>query len=348
MSGDKPVPKLTDDQQKEAKKIVGDLIESQINKEQKKTPGFKDSADDNKRKDEDTDDVGYIKELDIIMHGDPLEAEAALKRRIDTKNQDPNTPLDEKIVSFEITDDQIILRRAKGDPLTIDRVADTGVADDPKTAEDESVKTLSSLDDIVAINDLISPKKLSRGRIEKLIEKEKMTLGKRRKGGVGSKVGKSEIPATTPTALAPDGTSLSSQLIDKFDEKLGMTDSDNFIKSEITAAVQKFMPAELSKELSDNPSLYGPTTIKEVPNMEQMELTIGGESVIINTNTGASTATIVEKINEAMNKARKKVNKNRTSSKMNNKNNEDKPSFIKWRETNPNGKVEDWKKATGR
>ena len=91
-----------------------------------------------KRKDEDTDDVGYIKELDIIMHGDPLEAEAALKRRIDTKNQDPNTPLDEKIVSFEITDDQIILRRAKGDPLTIDRVADTGVADDPKTAEDES------------------------------------------------------------------------------------------------------------------------------------------------------------------------------------------------------------------
>ena len=348
MSGDKPVPKLTDDQQKEAKKIVGDLIESQINKEQKKTPGFKDSADDNKRKDEDTDDVGYIKELDIIMHGDPLEAEAALKRRIDTKNQDPNTPLDEKIVSFEITDDQIILRRAKGDPLTIDRVADTGVADDPKTAEDESVKTLSNLDDVVAINDLISPKKLSRGRIEKLIEKEKMTLGKRRKGGVGSKVGKSEIPATTPTALAPDGTSLSSQLIDKFDEKLGMTDSDNFIKSEITAAVQKFMPAELSKELSDNPSLYGPTTIKEVPNMEQMELTIGGESVIINTNTGASTATIVEKINEAMNKARKKVNKNRTSSKMNNKNNEDKPSFIKWRETNPNGKVEDWKKATGR
>ena len=298
MAGDKPVPKLTDDQQKEAKKIVGDLIDSQINKEQKKTPGFKDSADDNKRKDEDTDDIGYIKELDIIMHGDPLEAEAALKRRIDTKNQDPSTPLDDKIVSFEITDDQIILRRAKGDPLTIDRVADTGVADDPTTPEDESIKTLSNLDDVVAINDLISPKKLSRGRIEKLIEKEGITLGKRRKGGVGSKVGKSEIPATTPTTLAPDGTSLSSQLIDKFDEKLGMMDSDNFIKAEITAAVQKFMPAELSKELSNNPSLYGPTTIKEVPNMEQMELTIGGESVIINTNTGASTATIVEKINE--------------------------------------------------
>lgn len=348
MAGDKPVPKLTDDQQKEAKKIVGDLIDSQINKEQKKTPGFKDSADDNKRKDEDTDDVGYIKELDIIMHGDPLEAEAALKRRIDTKNQDPSTPLDDKIVSFEITDDQIILRRAKGDPLTIDRVADTGVADDPTTPEDESIKTLSNLDDVVAINDLISPKKLSRGRIEKLIEKEGITLGKRRKGGVGSKVGKSEIPATTPTTLAPDGTSLSSQLIDKFDEKLGMMDSDNFIKAEITAAVQKFMPAELSKELSNNPSLYGPTTIKEVPNMEQMELTIGGESVIINTNTGASTATIVEKINEAMNKAREKVNKNRTSSKLNKKDNQNKPSLVEWRKNNPGGSVADWKKDTGR
>ena len=173
-----------------------------------------------------------------------------------------------------------------------------------------------------------------------------MTLGKRRKGGVGSKVGKSEIPATTPTALAPDGTSLSSQLIDKFDEKLGMMDGDNKIKAEITAAVQKFMPAELSKELSDNPSLYGPTTIKKVPNMEQMELTIGGESVIINTNTGASTATIVEKINEAMNKAREKVNKNRTSSKINKKNNERQTFFYKVeKRNNPGGSVKDGKKS---
>lgn len=349
MSGDKPVPKLTEDQEKEAKKIVGDLIDSQLTRKEDETQGFDpDSASKQKGKQQDVDDVGYIKELDIIMHGDPLQAEAALKRRIDTKNQDPSTPLDEKIVSFEITDDQIILRRAKGDPLTIDRVADTGVADDPNTPEDESIKTLSNLDDIVAINDLISPNKLSRGRIENLIKQEGITLGQRREGGIGSKVGKSEIPPTTPTTLAPDGTSLSSQLIDKFDPKLGMADSDNFIKSEITAAVQKFMPAELSKELSDNPSLYGPTTIKKVPNMEQMELTIGGESVIINTNTGASTATIVEKINEVMNKAREKVNKNRTSSKLNKKDNQNKPTLLEWRKNNPGGSVADWKKDTGR
>ena len=348
MSGDKPVPKLTDDQQKEAKKIVGDLIESQINKEQKKTPGFKDSADDNKRKDEDTDDVGYIKELDIIMHGDPLEAEAALKRRIDTKNQDPNTPLDEKIVSFEITDDQIILRRAKGDPLTIDRVADTGVADDPKTAEDESVKTLSSLDDIVAINDLISPKKLSRGRIEKLIEKEGITLGKRRKGGVGSKVGKSEIPAISSGTLNPvSNTSIASDIQSELsDTAAGNT--NNKIKGTVQKAISTHMPQALQQEINDNPSLYGPTTIKKDDNLNQLTITIAGEETKIPTTRGTTSAEIADKITEAINKARKKVNESRTSSKLNKKNDEDKPSYAAWRKDNPGGSVKEWKKDTGR
>ena len=348
MSGDKPVPKLTDDQQKEAKKIVGDLIDSQINKEQKKTPGFKDSADDNKRKDEDTDDVGYIKELDIIMHGDPLEAEAALKRRIDTKNQDPNTPLDEKIVSFEITDDQIILRRAKGDPLTIDRVADTGVADDPTTPEDESIKTLSNLDDVVAINDLISPKKLSRGRIEKLIEKEGITLGKRRKGGVGSKVGKSEIPAISSGTLNPvSNTSIASDIQSKLsDTAAGNT--NNEIKGTVQKAISTHMPQALQQEINDNPSLYGPTTIKKDDNLNQLTITIAGEETKIPTTRGTTSAEIADKITEAINKAREKVNKNRTSSKMNKKDNQNKPSLVEWRKNNPGGSVADWKKDTGR
>jgi len=316
MSGDKPVPKLTEDQEKEAKKIVGDLIDSQINKEQKKTPGFKDSADDNKRKDEDTDDVGYIKELDIIMHGDPLEAEAALKRRIDTKNQDPNTPLDEKIVSFEITDDQIILRRAKGDPLTVDRVADTGVADDPKTAEDESIRTLSNLDDVVTINDLLSPKPLSRGRIEKLIEKQNLTLGKRREGGVGSKVGKSEIPAIANNAKAANGrTILESISAGGIGSRgtISMTDSNEKIEAVIGGIISEHMPVDLAKDLSNNKDLYGPTTIKQVPNMDQMEVTIGGKSVKFSTKRLTSLSEIANKITQVMNEAREEVNKNRTS-----------------------------------
>jgi len=348
MSGEKPVPQLSESQVNAAKDIVGNKIESQLDSIENKTQGFKDSADDNKRKDENTDDVGYIKELDIIMHGDPLEAEAALKRRIDTKNQDPNTPLDEKIVSFEITDDQIILRRAKGDPLTIDRVADTGVVDDPKTAEDESIRTLSNLDDVVAINDLISPKKLSRGRIENLIEKEGITLGKRRKGGVGSKVGKSEIPAISSGTLNPvSKTSIASDIQSKLsDTAAGNT--NNEIKGTVQKAISTHMPQALQQELNDNPSLYGPTTIKKDDNLNLLTITIAGEETKIPTTRGTTSAEIADKITEAINKARKTVNENRTSSKVNNKNNKDKPSFIEWRETNPNGKVEDWKKATGR
>ena len=40
MSGDKPVPKLTEDQQKEAKKIVGDLIDSQLTRKENESQGF--------------------------------------------------------------------------------------------------------------------------------------------------------------------------------------------------------------------------------------------------------------------------------------------------------------------
>jgi len=349
MSGDKPVPKLTEDQEKEAKKIVGDLIDSQITRKEDETQGFDpDRASKKKGDDEDTDDAGYIKELDIIMHGDPLEAEAALKRRIDTKNQDPKTPLDEKIVSFEITDDQIILRRAKGDPLTVDRVADTGVADDLATEEDESLRTLSNLDDVVTINDLLSPKPLSRGRIEQLIEKQNITLGKRRKGGVGSKVGKSEIPAISSGTLNPvSNTSIASDIQSELsDTAAGNT--NNKIKVTVQKAISTHMPQALQQELNNNPSLYGPTTIKKDDNLNQLTITIAGKETKIPTTRSTTSAEIADKITEAINKARKTVNENRTSTKVNNKNNKDKPSFIEWRKTNPGGKVEDWKKATGR
>ena len=51
MSGDKPVPELTEDQEKEAKKIVGDLIDSQITRKEDETQGFnnQDRIDKNKK-----------------------------------------------------------------------------------------------------------------------------------------------------------------------------------------------------------------------------------------------------------------------------------------------------------
>jgi len=227
-------------------------------------------------------------------------------------------------------------------------VADTGVADDPTTAEDESVKTLSNLDDVVAINDLISPKKLSRGRIENLIEKEGITLGKRRKGGVGSKVGKSEIPAISSGTLNPvSNTSIASDIQSELsDTAAGNT--NNKIKGTVQKAISTHMPQALQQEINDNPSLYGPTTIKKDDNLNQLTITIAGEETKIPTTRGTTSAEIADKITEAINKARKKVNESRTSSKLNKKNDEDKPSYAAWRKDNPGGSVKEWKKDTGR
>jgi hypothetical protein len=349
-SGDQPLVELTEEQREVARGYADTAIESQLDQIEKIQTPTRDPDTPSKvnQKQEDIDDIGYIKELDIIMHGNPLEAEAALKRRIDTKNQDPNTPLDEKIVSFEITEDQIILRRAKGDPLTIDRIADTGVVDDPNTPEDESVRTLSNLDDVVAINDLISPNKLSRGRIEDLIKQEGITLGKRRKEGVGSKVGKSEIPAISSGTLNPvSNTSIASDIQTTLNDTAA-GDTNNKIKGTVQKAISTHMPQALQQELNDNPSLYGPTTIKKDDTLNEITITIAGEETIIPTSRSTTSSEIADKITEAINKARKKVNENRTSSKLNKKNDEDKPSYAAWKKDNPGGSVKDWKKGTGR
>lgn len=343
MSGEKPVPQLSDSQVNEAKEIVGNKIESQLDSIQEKSQGFKDTKDDNDRKDKDADDIGYIKELDIIMTGDPVDAQAALKRRIDTKNQSVKYD-DEKIVSFDITDDQIILRRAKGDPYIIDRRGDTNQEDDLSTPDiDESIKTLSSLDDVITINDVLSPNPLSRGRIQDLIKQENITLGKRRKGNVGTKVGKAEIPAISSGSLNPvTNTSIAADI------QLGIDDtargnSNDKIKGTIEKAITTHMPQALQQEINDNPSLYGKTTIRQDGSLNRLIVTIGGEETRINTNNEATSSEIADKITEAINKAREKVNKKRTSSQSALTGGE--ITFTSWRKDNPGGKYADFLKA---
>ena len=296
------------------------------------------------------DDAAYVRELNTIMTGNLVDAEAALKRRIDTKNKSEKYD-DDKIVSFEITDDQIILRRQKGDPLTIDRTGDSGLEDDLETDIDESISTLSTLDDIVSISDVLSPKNLSKGSIEEIIEREKIILGKRRKGGVGSKVGKSEIPAIGNNAKAPNGlTILESIDAGGIGSKgtVSGTDSNEKIQGVIEGIISEHMPAELAKEISSNPGLYGPTTIEQVPNMDQMKVTIAGKSIVFNTKRLTSLAGIANKITEVMNEARTVVNKNRTNTKLKKSNKN--LSFPEWKKVpgNENKKSTDWKKATGR
>jgi len=341
-SSGSPVLSLTDGQKKRARGFAESAIESQLDSIVKKTQGFDLNRESvARRRDEDIDDAGYIRELNTIMTGNKTDAEAALKRRIDTKNANIKFE-DDKIVSFDITDDQIILRRKKGDPFIIDRKQDTGVADDPTTPEDESINVLSTLDDIVSINDVLAPKPLSKGKIQDLVQRENITLGQRREEGVSTKTPRPEIEVFTPKSLAADGTSLSSYLIDKLDEKLKSTTSNPKIKSEIQKAIQTYMPLELSKDLNARPDLYGPTTVSQVDRENKFIITIGKESVEVTTDTDTSTAEIVEKVAEVINKAREKVNTNRTSG---NVVGSQKLSFSEWRKENPGGTYADWKKT---
>lgn len=340
-SSGKPVLTLSEEQEETARQLAREAIDSQVSRKLEQTQPPSGSQG---RRQEDVDDAGYIKELNTILTANKTEAEAALKRRIDTKNASVQFE-DDKIVSFEITEDQIILRRKKGDPYIIDRIQDSGIADDPETKDiDESVNRLSTLDEIVAINDVLAPKDISRGKIEELIRKENITLGQRRKEGISTKTPRPEIEVFTPKSLAPDGTSLSSYLIGTLDEKLKRTTSNAKIKSEIQKAIQTYMPLELSKDLNARPDLYGPTTVSQVGNENKFIITIGKESVEVITDTGTSTAEIVDKISEAINKAREKVNINRTSR---NVVGSGKPSYAEWKKDNPTGTPAEWKQETG-
>ena len=143
-----------------------------------------------------------LESLNTIMTGNKTDAEAAVKRRIDTANQSVKFQ-DDKIVSFDITEDEIILRRANGDPFIIDRKQDTGIPDDPNTPEDESVNVLTTLDEVVSINDVLSPTNLSKAKIQDLIRRENIKLGPRRTDEVSSRTPKSEIEVFSPTTINP-------------------------------------------------------------------------------------------------------------------------------------------------
>jgi len=340
-SSGKPVLTLSEEQEETARQLAREAIDSQIDSIITKTPGFDPNRESvARRRDEDIDDAGYIRELNTIMTGNKTDAEAALKRRIDTKNASVQYE-DDKIVSFDITDDQIILRRKKGDPFIIDRKQDTGVADDPTTPEDESINVLSTLDDIVSINDVLAPKPLSKGKIQDLIQRENITLGQRREGDISSRTPKSEIEVFSPTTLNP--TSQTS-LFDDVKDVLGDTtrgQRNPTIKNMISNNLTKHMPPELQNEIQNNPSLYGPTTVvKGEGNV--MIVTIAGETTEISTEGGRTSQQVADDIASAINKAREKVNKNRTNP---NAAGSQKLSFSEWRKENPGGLYSDWKKT---
>ena len=309
-SSGKPVLELPPGAKERAEQLARNAIDSQINKkiEQTQPP-----SNAQQRRDDDIDDAGYIRELNTIMTGNKTDAEAALKRRIDTKNASVKFE-DDKIVSFQITDDQIILKRKKGDPFIIDRKQDTGIPDDPNTPEDESVDVLTTLDDIVSINDVLAPTPLSKGKIQDLIKRENITLGKRRKEGIESRTPKDEIEVFSPTTLNPTSNT---SLFDDVKSGIGASTSGNTnatIKKMISNNLSKHMPPELQNEIQNNPSLYGPTSVVKGDG-NVMIVTIAGETTEISTEGGRTTQQVADDIASAINKARVKVNKNRMNPK---------------------------------
>jgi hypothetical protein len=81
MSGDKPVPELTEDQEKEAKKIVGDLIDSQITRKEDETQGFNNQDRIDKIKKETASKSGRVDAFNKIFN--PERSQDALNT-IDT------------------------------------------------------------------------------------------------------------------------------------------------------------------------------------------------------------------------------------------------------------------------
>jgi len=330
-SSGKPVLELPPGAKERAEQLARNAIDSQINIkiEQTQPP-----SNAQQRRDDDIDDAGYIRELNTIMTGNKTDALAALKRRIDTKNQDKNTPIDEQIVSFDITDDQIILRRRKGDPFIIDRKQDTGLPDDPETKDiDESVNVLTTLDDIVSINDVLAPTPLSKGKIEDLIKRENITLGKRREEGISTRTPKSEIQVFNPSTVNPTSNT---SLFDDVKAILGPSTSGQTnptIKKMISNNLSKHMPPELQNEIQNNPSLYGPTSVVKGDG-NVMIVTIAGEKTNISTEGGRPTQQVVDDIASAINKAREKVNKNRTNPNFSGSNF---PLYREWKKDNPGG-----------
>ena len=329
-SSGKPVLELPPGAKERAEQLAKEAIDSQIDKKITQTQP---PSNAQQRRDDDIDDAGYIKELNTIMTGNKTDALAALKRRIDTKNQDKNTPIDEQIVSFDITDDQIILRRRKGDPLIIDRKQDTGVPDDPNTPEDESVNVLSTLDDIVSINDVLAPTPLSKGKIEELIKRENITLGKRREEGVSTRTPKSEIESFSSTTKNPISNT---SLFDDLTVELGTDtdyDTNERIKNEISAGIAKHMPKEMQDEIAANPNLYGPTTVQK-DGSKKIIITIAGIKTEIDTTGGKPISEVANEVSAAINKAREKVNKNRTNPNLSGSNF---PLYREWKKDNPGG-----------
>lgn len=335
-----PSVTLVDGQEAAAKQFIKDEILTQFGQSTKKAKGLSGQQPNTAAvtgNTKDVDDAGYISELnDVFTNPNAASSKAILKRLIDSRNAEAKTPED-KIMSFDIFDSMIVVKRGGGqDDLIIDRVSDSGIPDDPATPDiDESLNILDTETDIMSAIDILTPGKgYSRGRVRDLISSQGITINPRVNRELKTSVSKPPLNVITNTSTLPSGKTVIKTIEDAIGDNTKM-EFDSTVKNAIDDVVVNAMGGELKRELARQ-GFGSPTTeVVSEGGEEYYKINIAGKETSIRISGGETKTNIANKIVDAVNEATKKVNKKRENKTV--------MDFKIWKRSNPGKNFEDYK-----
>ena len=295
----------------------------------------------------DIDDAGYISELnDVFTNPNAASSKAILKRLIDSRNAQATKPED-KIISFDILDSMIVVKRGGGmDDLIIDRVSDSGNPDNPNTAEDESLNILDTETDIMSAIDILTPGQgYSRGRVRGLISSEKIDIRKRINRELKTSVAQPPLDFIVNTSTMPSGVTI----IKSLEKAIGdytTLNTDDAVTKAIDDVIVGGMGGELKQDLVKQG--YGSPTTELVQgntrdgsgaiidNGEEYYLiNMAGKETFIKVSGGETKTNIANGVIDAINEATKIVNKKRENKTL--------QTFNIWKRSNPGKNYIDYK-----
>ena len=353
-------PDISDAQRKAAEDIVEREFRTQIgasSKESDLKAGQQDNASTSKIKQEDIDDAGYIGELnDVFTNPNSAKSQAIIKRLIDSRNSNIKNAED-RIRSIDIESGRIIVRRGGDlDDLVVDRIGDSGVADNDKTKDiDESLVNISTEDDIMSLIEILTPAGktgISRGRVRDLIKTQKITLGDKLDRTLSTSVSETPLNPILITSGIGDGTKTILQTIENEVGEDVQWNTDN----EIRVLLDKVLVQATSKTLKEALVKYkfpetktaivkgsigedGKFVVGNKNASSYFEIQIGGETTYIpleNAKGNTQTSTNMSRqITEAINTAIEKVNQSRQTGRGGAKAG---ISFLDWRKIEGNEK----------
>jgi hypothetical protein len=340
-----PSVTLVDGQEAAAKQFIKDEILTQFGQSTKKAKGLSGQQPNTAAvtgNTKDVDDAGYISELnDVFTNPNAASSKAILKRLIDSRNAEAKTPED-KIMSFDIFDSMIVVKRGGGqDDLIIDRVSDSGIPDDPATPDiDESLNILDTETDIMSAIDILTPGKgYSRGRVRDLISSQGITINPRVNRELKTSVSKPPLNVITNTSTLPSGKTVIKTIEDAIGDNTKM-EFDSTVKNAIDDVVVNAMGGELKRELARQ-GFGSPTTeVVSEGGEEYYKINIAGKETSIRISGGETKTNIANKIVDAVNEATKKVNKKRENKTV--------MDFKIWKRSNPGKTFADyseWRKT---